>query len=56
MAVSFVKFLHVCVLSRFSRVGILVTPWTVALQAPLSMILQARVLQWVAIPFSRGSS
>ena len=34
-----------------------VTPWTVAHQAPLSHgILQARILEWVAIPFSRGSS
>ena len=34
-----------------------VTPWTVALEAPLSMgILQARVLKWVAMPSSRGSS
>ena len=33
------------------------TLWTVARQAPLSMgILQARILEWVAIPFSRGSS
>ena len=33
------------------------TPWTVALQAPLSMgILQARILEWVAMPSSRGSS
>ena len=32
----------------------LVTPWTVACQAPLSMgILQARILKWVAISFSR---
>jgi len=30
------------------------TPWTVARQAPLSMgILQARILEWVAISFSR---
>ena len=35
----------------------LTTPWTVALQAPLSMgIPQARILEWVAISFSRGSS
>jgi len=34
-----------------------VTPWTVALQAPLSMgILQDRIVEWVAMPFSRGSS
>ena len=33
------------------------TPWTVALQIPLSMgILQARILEWVAVPSSRGSS
>ena len=33
------------------------TPWTVAHQAPLPMgILQARILEWVAISFFRGSS
>ena len=32
------------------------TPWTVAHQAPLSMeFFQARLLEWVAIPSSRGS-
>ena len=31
------------------------TPWTVAGQAPLSMEF-SRILKWVAIPFSRGSS
>ena len=32
-------------------------PWAVARQAPLSMgILQARMLEWVAMPSSRGSS
>ena len=35
----------------------LVTPWGVACQAPLSLgILQARILEWVAISFSSGSS
>ena len=34
-----------------------VTPWTVAHQAPLSIeILQARVLEWVAMPSYRGFS
>ena len=34
-----------------------VTPWTVARQAPLSMgILQASILEWVAMPSSRGFS
>ena len=32
-------------------------PWTVARQAALSMgILQARILEWVVVPSSRGSS
>ena len=31
------------------------SPWTVACYASLSMV-QARILEWVAIPFSRGSS
>ena len=36
---------------------ILATPWTVARQAPsLHGILQARILEWVAISFSRGTS
>ena len=35
----------------------LLTPWAVSLQAPLSVgILQARTLEWVAMPSSRGSS
>ena len=46
----------VCTLS-LSRVWLFATPWTVACQAPLSMgIFQARILEWVAMPFSRGSS
>ena len=33
------------------------TQWTVAREAPLSMgILQARIVEWVATPSSRGSS
>ena len=48
---------HVCMLSRFSRVWLFATPWTVAHQAPLSMgILQVRILEWAARPSSRGSS
>ena len=49
--------LHACVLSCFSHVWLFVTLWTVAHRAPLSIgILQARILEWVAIPSSRGSS
>ena len=37
--------------------ALFVTPWTLACQAPPSIgIFQARVLEWVAISFSRGSS
>ena len=40
-----------------SRVQLFATQWTIALQAPLSMgILQARILEWVSMPSSRGSS
>ena len=40
-----------------SHVWLLSTPWTVALQAPLSVgILQARRVEWVTISFSRGPS
>ena len=48
---------HVCTLSRFSHVQLFVTLWTVALQAPLCVhgILQARILEWVAMPSSRES-
>ena len=44
-------------LSVLSHDWLFVTPWTVVWQAPLSIgILQARILEWVAISFSRGSS
>ena len=39
-----------------SRVGLFATPWTVAYQVPLSVgILQARILEWVAMLSSRRS-
>ena len=47
--VTFTSLLILYVLSL--SVQLFVTPWTVARQAPLSMgILQARILEWVAIP------
>ena len=50
-------YVSVCMLSCFICVRLFVTPWTVARQAPLSVgILQAKILEWVAMPFSRGSS
>ena len=41
-----------CVLSHFSHVQLFVTLWAVAHHG----ILQAGILEYVAIPFSRGSS
>ena len=44
-------------LSFSSRVQLFATPWTIACQVPLSLgILQTRILEWVAVPSSRGSS
>ena len=46
-----------CVLRCFGHVQVFVTSWTVARLASLSMgILQARILEWVTMPSSRGSS
>ena len=47
----------VCVPSLFSHVWLCATLWTVAHQVPLFMrFFQARILEWVAMPSSRGSS
>ena len=45
----------VCVQS-LSHVRLFVTLWHVARQAPVSMVFQARILDCVAMPSSRGSS
>ena len=45
-----------CVLGHFSRVWPFVILWTVAPDPYVHGVLQARILEWVAIPFSRGSS
>ena len=40
-----------------SHVRLFATPWSAAHQAPLSMrTLQARILEWIAVSSSRGSS
>ena len=47
----------IVVFQLLSHVQLFVTPWTIARQVSLSMeILQARILEWVAMPSSRGSS
>ena len=41
---------------KLQRIWLFATLWTTAHQAPLSMrILQARILEWAAMPFSRSS-
>ena len=45
----------VCLLSCFSCVWFFVTPWTVTPHVPLSVEFSRQVLEWVAMPFSRGS-
>ena len=53
-----VEFPCVCVLSHFSCVWLFVALWTAAHQAPLSVGFsrKTRILEWVAMPSSRGSS
>ena len=49
--------LVLCCAQSLSHGQHFVTPWTVARQALWSMgIVHARILKWVAYPFSRGSS
>ena len=45
--------MHSDVCSLLSRVHLFVIPWSVA---SFHKVPQARVLEWVAIPFFRGSS
>ena len=44
--------IHTLLLSYVSRVRLCATPQTAAQQAPVPGILQARILEWVAISFS----
>ena len=46
----------VCVCVLLSCVQLFVTPWAVAHQTSLSMEFSRQILEWVAIPFIRGSS
>ena len=63
-ALTMSVYIYICVCvcvcvyaSSLSHVQLFVTSWTVAHQALLSMgIFQERILQWVSMPFSRGSS
>ena len=46
----------VCMLSRFTCIQPFATLWTVAHSSSVRGILQARILEWVAMPSSRGPS
>ena len=48
--------MHVGRLSRFRRVQLFATLWTILTGSFVHGILQARILEWVAMPSSRGSS
>ena len=48
------QVLHVRTIT--SAVSDSATPWTVARQAPVHGILQARILEWVVMHSSKGSS
>ena len=45
-----------CSCCRFSHVQLFTTLWTVASDSSVHGILQARILEWVAMSASRGSS
>ena len=50
-----IAHLHACY--HFSHTQLFATLWTLAHQAPLSMQeFPARILEWVAVPSSRGCS
>ena len=53
---SFELSLHVCVLSCFSRVQLFDALNCSLLGSSVPGILQARILEWVTMPFSKGSS
>ena len=54
---NFINGNVLCYAYSLSHGRLFVTPWSVAHQASLSMgMLQARTLEWVAMPSSRGSS
>ena len=56
VSLGFILYNFVAVQS-LSHVLLIATTWTVAHQAPLPMgLFQARILEWVAISFSRRSS
>ena len=58
MVNEYSSYFRLCgMLNHFSHVWLCATVWTIAHQDPLSMgFSQARILEWVAVSSSRGSS
>ena len=55
--ICYISWIEYCAVLSHSVVFNSATPWAAAHQAPLSMdILQTGVLEWVTMPFFRGSS
>ena len=55
LVTAFLPRAVLCCAQMLSRVWLFATPWTVAGLAPLSTgILQAKILEWVALPSCRG--
>ena len=51
------SLVYLAIVWSLSRVRLFATPWTVALPgSSVRGVLQARILEWVAVPSSRGSS
>ena len=55
--ISIAVSISISSVQSLSHVQLFATPWTVAHQAPLFMgILQTKLLEWIAMPSSKGSS
>ena len=53
---NFKVTMFVCLLSCFSHVWLFVTGWTIGRYSSVHGIFQAKILEWVARPASKGSS
>ena len=50
------SYFYVCMLSHFSHVLLFATLWTELPRSSVRGILKAKIMEWVAVPSSRGSS
>ena len=57
LSLSFYLYIQLLCVCMFSCVWLCATPWIAALEGPfVHGISQAKILEWIAISFSRGSS